>query len=104
MGRRQNTQNRIWSALSNLEQKTRATLDDPIGTRLSPMSPVRLVTYVSGPDMLSSGAPGRIRTSDPQIRSLVLYPAELRALLVPRAGAPLRGGARKPAIAIASDI
>jgi hypothetical protein len=25
------------------------------------------------------GAPGRIRTSDPQIRSLVLYPAELRA-------------------------
>jgi hypothetical protein len=28
---------------------------------------------------LSAGAPGRIRTSDPQIRSLVLYPAELRA-------------------------
>ena len=27
-----------------------------------------------------TGAPGRIRTSDPQIRSLVLYPAELRAL------------------------
>ena len=26
-----------------------------------------------------SGAPERIRTSDPQIRSLVLYPAELRA-------------------------
>ena len=26
-----------------------------------------------------NGAPGRIRTSDPQIRSLVLYPAELRA-------------------------
>ena len=30
--------------------------------------------------MLSIGAPERIRTSDPQIRSLVLYPAELRAL------------------------
>src|SRR5688500_11564846 len=29
---------------------------------------------------LCVGAPGRIRTSDPQIRSLVLYPAELRAL------------------------
>ena len=29
--------------------------------------------------VLSSGAPERIRTSDPQIRSLVLYPAELRA-------------------------
>ncbi len=26
------------------------------------------------------GAPGRIRTSDPLIRSQVLYPAELRAL------------------------
>jgi hypothetical protein len=26
-----------------------------------------------------NGAPGTIRTSDPQIRSLVLYPAELRA-------------------------
>ena len=26
------------------------------------------------------GAPGEIRTPDPQIRSLVLYPAELRAL------------------------
>ena len=28
---------------------------------------------------LSAGAPGEIRTPDPQIRSLVLYPAELRA-------------------------
>ncbi len=28
-----------------------------------------------------NGAPERIRTSDPQIRSLVLYPAELRARL-----------------------
>ena len=27
----------------------------------------------------SYGAPGEIRTPDPQIRSLVLYPAELRA-------------------------
>src|ERR1700758_2845861 len=26
-----------------------------------------------------AGAPGTIRTSDPQIRSLMLYPAELRA-------------------------
>src|SRR5450631_187654 len=26
-----------------------------------------------------NGAPGEIRTPDPQIRSLVLYPAELRA-------------------------
>jgi hypothetical protein len=29
--------------------------------------------------LLRNGAPERIRTSDPQIRSLVLYPAELRA-------------------------
>ena len=28
---------------------------------------------------LENGAPGTIRTSDPQIRSLMLYPAELRA-------------------------
>jgi hypothetical protein len=31
-----------------------------------------------------SGAPGRIRTSDPQIRSLVFYPTELRVHLVAR--------------------
>src|SRR6202007_3231361 len=36
---------------------------------------------------VGNGAPGTIRTSDPQIRSLMLYPAELRA----RAGASLRG-------------
>ena len=30
-------------------------------------------------DKANDGAPERIRTSDPQIRSLVLYPAELRA-------------------------
>src|SRR5450631_1708496 len=29
--------------------------------------------------MVENGAPERIRTADPQIRSLVLYPAELRA-------------------------
>ena len=35
-----------------------------------------------------NGAPERIRTSDPQIRSLVLYPAELRVLaLAPLAAA-----------------
>ena len=31
------------------------------------------------------GAPEEIRTPDPQIRSLVLYPAELRALLATNA-------------------
>ena len=33
------------------------------------------------PRAMRNGAPERIRTSDPQIRSLVLYPAELRARL-----------------------
>ena len=31
-------------------------------------------------DNCMNGAPGRIRTHDPQIRSLVLYPAELPVL------------------------
>jgi hypothetical protein len=31
-----------------------------------------------------TGAPEEIRTPDPQIRSLVLYPAELRALADPQ--------------------
>jgi hypothetical protein len=33
------------------------------------------------PTFIDRGAPEEIRTPDPQIRSLVLYPAELRALL-----------------------
>ena len=35
------------------------------------------MTFVQAIDF--NGAPGEIRTPDPQIRSLVLYPAELRA-------------------------
>src|SRR5262249_58360301 len=35
---------------------------------------------VAFPVLKRSGAPEEIRTPDPQIRSLVLYPAELRAL------------------------
>src|ERR1700737_931011 len=37
------------------------------------------------PKVLKSGAPERSRTPNPQIRSLVLYPVELRALM-PRRG------------------
>ncbi len=48
-----------------------------------------------------SGAPERIRTSDPQIRSLVLYPAELRAL-VGDASREARIGRRRSSIA--SDL
>src|SRR5215472_15531971 len=58
--------------------------------------PVRTktVTHVSGMKRdpcdqngpTADGAPGTIRTSDPQIRSLVLYPAELRALTMSTRG------------------
>src|SRR6202030_1549450 len=40
----------------DLEQKTLQPLDNPFGTRLSPMSLVRGVTYLSGPDTLNLGA------------------------------------------------
>ena len=50
---------------------------------------------IDRPSISRGGAPGRIRTSDPQIRSLVLYPAELRA---PERDGHIGGGsrARKP--------
>ncbi len=41
-----------------------------------------IATYVSRTDPLRNGDPDRIRTCDPQIRNLVLYPAELRDLLL----------------------
>ena len=37
-----------------------------------------------------SGDPDRIRTCDPQIRNLLLYPAELRDLFVSNAGAKIK--------------
>lgn len=37
----------------DLEQRTLQTIDNPFGTRLSPMSQVHSVTYVSGSDMIS---------------------------------------------------
>jgi hypothetical protein len=40
---------------------------------------------------MQNGAPERIRTSDPQIRSLVLYPAELRARAVDAEGKTVKG-------------
>jgi hypothetical protein len=61
----------------DLAQRTLQTIDNPFGTRLQSMSPVQIVTYVFGLDKFGNGAPERIRTPDPQIRSLVLYPAEL---------------------------
>ena len=46
------------------------------------MSWVQSGTYALRTNPVFIGAPERIRTSDPQIRSLVLYPAELRVLAV----------------------
>ena len=46
----------------------------------------RNVRFLAFPVFQRSGAPEEIRTPDPQIRSLVLYPAELRALVAHRAG------------------
>src|SRR6185436_13967631 len=44
---------------------------------------------------LNFGAPGRIRTHDPQIRSLVLYPAELPVLASLRSSLQALGRPRK---------
>ena len=55
------------------EQITLKPLDNPFGTRLSPMSQVRSVTYVSGLDNRGTGAARGIRTPDPVITNDVLY-------------------------------
>jgi hypothetical protein len=49
----------------DLEQKTLQPLDNPFGTRLSPMSQVRSVTYVSGPYTAIYGGGSWIRTLGP---------------------------------------
>ena len=46
----------------DLEQNTLQTIDNPFGARLSPMSWVRSVTYVSGSDLIIPGGEGGIRT------------------------------------------
>ena len=59
----------------DLEQKTLQPLDNPFGTRLSPMSWVRLVTDVSGLGRLDTGKDGSergTRTPDPRIMIPVL--------------------------------
>ena len=55
-------------------------------------TPVWIVAALYVLNHLRNGAPEEIRTPDPQIRSLVLYPAELRAHL---GGANLLGRAAK---------
>ncbi len=58
----------------DLEQQTLQTIDNPFGSRLSPMSWVRSVTHVSGPDNEKFGAGEGIRTLDPNLGKVVLYP------------------------------
>src|SRR5574338_113981 len=55
-----------------------------------------------GGRLCRNGAPGEIRTPDPQVRSLVLYPTELRARMkrLNRGGAE---GDRTPDLVIAND-
>src|SRR3546814_17074490 len=57
----------------DLEQRTLQTIDNPFGSRLSPMSEVQSVTHVSGSDKSRNGAQGRSRTTDTMIFSHVLY-------------------------------
>ena len=47
-----------------LEQRTLQTIDNPFGTRLSPMSQVQSVTHFSGSDNDRDGGEGGIRTPD----------------------------------------
>ena len=56
----------------DLEQKTLQPFDNPFSTRLSPMSQVRSVTYVSGLDRVISGSGRGTRTPDPRIMIPVL--------------------------------
>ncbi len=53
----------------DLEQRTLQTIDNPFATRLSPMSQVRTVTHVSGPDTRLHGGPGRTRTCNRAVMS-----------------------------------
>ena len=50
----------------------------PLAAALRLAAPWRSFFVSSRSELTKNGAPERIRTSDPQIRSLVLYPAELR--------------------------
>ena len=91
----------------SLEIKLSATPAPELKSRKIPRLKPRLKRTISRgcfrhPEQLidfleENGAPGTIRTSDPQIRSLMLYPAELRARTAFRRGggdSPFTGGAQ----------
>ena len=64
------------------------------GRFATPIDVLRQAQHFGENEKEENGAPRTIRTSDPQIRSLVLYPAELWV----RGGVPIgpRSGIRKP--------
>ncbi len=71
-------------AVLKLTFKERLGYSKTKGLRTPELSfPFKLLTDFFG-DEGEIGAPGTIRTSDPQIRSLMLYPAELRARMTGR--------------------
>ena len=61
-----------------LERRTLQTIDNPFGTRLSPMSSVHSVTHVSGPDPFENGATSRTRTDDLRFTKPLLYQLSYR--------------------------
>ncbi len=89
----------------DLERKTLRPLDNPFGTGLSPMSQVRPVTYVFGPDKAKGGGAGGIRTLD---RALQPYNGLANRRLQPlghssiRADMPDARASRKRQIQIAA--
>ena len=61
-----------------LEQRPLQSIDDPFGTRLSPVSQVRSVAHVSGPESCQPRAPRETRTPDILITNQALYQLSYR--------------------------
>ncbi len=57
----------------DLETRVLEPLENPFGPKVLPMSPVRCVTHVSGPDPIRNGAGGGNRTHDLGIMRPSLY-------------------------------
>ena len=60
------------------EETSHCAVEDAVGILTLMLLPHKAKPEISV-YIEKNGAPERIRTSDPQIRSLMLYPAELRA-------------------------
>ena len=72
--------------LDRLVLNVRLAAGNPALPNFDEQAILKLLTYLS--EICASNALGKIRTPDPQIRSLVLYPAELRALCPARGARP----------------